>query len=156
MATIERKKNGFYLAKWKQGDGKMKSEMTTSRDFRKALKEANRMEAESKFWEMADDGSWSLLAGMGFSPDYCHANFSHKAHIPVADFRKLLREAAIDFLPSNKWRDRKMPKDLSKRRYRFRGRLVTLEEALMMAGSTMGVEKLRLKLKNGEKLGEIL
>lgn len=156
MATIERQKNGYYLAKWFAQDGSRKSEMTTTREFERALKQGNNLEAKSKFWELADDGSWTFFAGLGFSPDYCHANFSHKAHLPLAEFKRLLREAAIEFQPSNKWRDRKMPREMSKRRYRFRGRMVTLEEALAMTASTMSVEALRLQMKGGKRLDEVL
>ncbi|MDP0492529.1 MAG: hypothetical protein Q7Q71_15895 [Verrucomicrobiota bacterium JB023] len=112
------------------------------------LKQTNRSEAEARFWELADDGIWSFFAGLQFSPAFCHRHFTHRAHLPLADFRKLLREAKIEFVRPAQQRDRKLPRQKSAKRYRFRGKLVTLEEALAMSGSTMSVEALRLRVKS--------
>ncbi|MBK1835029.1 hypothetical protein [Roseibacillus ishigakijimensis] len=130
--------------------------MTTSRNFEKALQQANRLEAEARFWELADEGIWSFFAGMNFSPDFCHRHFTHRAHLPLAQFKKLLREAKIEFVRPAQQRDRKLPSQKTAKRYRFRGKLVTLEEALAMTGSTMSVEALRLRVKKAGNLEESL
>jgi hypothetical protein len=146
MATIERKKNGFWLAKWVAGDGSRQSSMTGYRDFEGALKEANRLEATARFWEAANEGIFSFMAELGFSPDYAHANFSHKGHLPISDFRKLLREAQIEFKKPSQWRDAKNP---ARKKYRFRNRNVTIDEALMETGLDITVAAVRSRLKSG-------
>lgn len=107
MATVELKKNGYYLAKWYTQDGSRQSMMTSHRDHEGAIKEANYLEAKAKFWEAANDGIFSFIAEMCFSPDYCHQNFPMKAHISLVEFRRLLREAAIEFKKPSQWRDKK-------------------------------------------------
>ncbi len=149
MATIERKSNGYYLAKWFTRQGKRKSEMTTTRNLERAVEQANHMEAVDRFWEDADDGVFSFYAELGFSPDYCHRCFTHKGHIRVAEFRKLLREAQIQFKRPGLWRDRKKPRARSQKRYMFKGRLLTVEEALQVSGSGISVQTARARMNRG-------
>lgn len=120
--------------------------MTGHRDFEGAMKEANRLEARARFWEAANEGIFSFMAELGFSPDYCHANFSHKGHLPVAEFRKLLREAAIEFKRQKNWRDGKNP---ARKKYRFRGKNVTIDQAIEEAGTDITAAAVRSRLKGG-------
>jgi hypothetical protein len=122
--------------------------MTGHRDFEGALKEANHLEATARFWEAANDGVFSFMAELGFSPDYAHANFSHKGHIPLPEFRKLLREAQIEFKRPSQWRDAKNP---ARKKYRFRHRNVTIDEALMETGLEITPSAVRSRLKSGWK-----
>lgn len=146
MATIERKKSGFYLAKWVAGDGSRQSTMTGHRDFEGALQEANQIEAKARFWESANNGVFSFMAELGFSPDYTHANFTHKGHISLSEFRKLLREAKIEFKKPSKWRDAKNP---ARKKYRFRNRNVTIDDALMETKTEITVSAVRSRIKQG-------
>lgn len=156
MATVERKKNGYYLAKWYAKSGERATAMTTTRQFERALKQANHFEAEARFWELADDGIWSFFAGLQFSPDFCHQNFTHRAHVTRAEFKKLLREAKVEFSPAKQWRDRKKPNQRAQKRYRFQGKMVSLEDALRLTGSKLSVEALRQRMKKCESLEEAL
>lgn len=117
------------------------------------MKEANHLEARSRFWELANSGVFSFIAGLGFSPDYCHANFSHKGHLPVSEFRKLLRDAQIEFKRPKLWRDEKNP---ARKKYRFRGRKMTLDQAISEAGADITAAAVRSRLKTGWKLEEAI
>lgn len=125
--------------------------MTGNRDFEGAMKQANRLEAISRFWELANEGIFSFMAEIGFSPDYAHANFSHKGHLPLSDFRKLLREAQIGFKKPSQWRDAKNP---ARKKYRFKNRNVTIHEALMETGLAITPSAVRSRLKSGWKFEE--
>jgi hypothetical protein len=122
--------------------------MTGYRDYEGALKEANRLEATARFWEAANEGIFSFMAELGFSPYYAHANFSHKGHIPLPEFRKLIREAQIEFKRPSQWRDAKNP---ARKKYRFRYRNMTIDEALMETGLAITPSAVRSRLKSGWK-----
>jgi len=146
MASIERQKSGFYLARWRSKDGDQQFTMTGHRDFEGALKEANQLEATARFWECANSGVFSFMAELGFSPDYAHYNFSHKGHLKLSDFRRLMRDAKIEFKKPSQWKDAKNP---ARKKYRFRGQNVTIDEALMITGLTITVSAVRERVKNG-------
>lgn len=148
MPSIEQKKSGFYRAQWYTSDGVRASKMTSCRDYESAMKEANRMEAVVRFWEAANNGIFSFMAEVGFSPDYAHANFTHKGHMSLPVFRKLMREAKIEFLRPSQWRDAKNP---ARKKYRFRHRNVTIDEALMETGLAITPSAVRGRLKSGWK-----
>jgi hypothetical protein len=114
MATVEPKQSGFYLGKWYTEGGKRMSKIIYATDKVRALAEANRLEAICRFWEAANAGIFTFMAQIGFSPNYTHYNFTHKAYIPVVEFRKLLREAEIEFLKPSQWRDSANPRHKKK------------------------------------------
>jgi hypothetical protein len=146
MANTQREKSGFYRARWSAGDGSQQSTMTGHRDFEGALKEANRLEAVARFWEAANEGIFTFMAELGFSPDYAHENFTHKGHVALPEFRRLLRDAKIEFKRPSQWRDAKNP---ARKKYRFQNRNVTIDEALMVTGLTITVSAVRSRLKSG-------
>jgi hypothetical protein len=110
MASIDKKKNGFYRAQWLDGKGSKRSQMTAHTDPEAALKEANHLEAVCRFWEAANDGVLDFMAQIGFSPQYAHANFTHKAHLSLTEFRKLIRESGIEFQKPSQWKDSANPR----------------------------------------------
>jgi hypothetical protein len=64
----------------------------------------------------------------------------------LPEFRRLLRDAKIEFKRPSQWRDAKNP---ARKKYRFQNRNVTIDEALMVTGLTITVSAVRSRLKSG-------
>lgn len=157
MASIYKGERGSYVAQWYSSEGKMIREATGEYEYERALKEANRKEANARFWEYHSQNQWQAFASLAFSPRYCFDNFTHAKHLRYDQFKKLLGEANIKFQPAKKWRDRpKTTRTTGGKRYHYRGRSMTIPEILDAAGSTLSEMALKFRLQKGWTIDEAI
>lgn len=149
MASIYKADRGSYYAQWYSSEGKPIKEATGEYEYERAMKEANRREATSRFWEYHAQNQWQAFATLSFSPRYCFDNFTHAKHLRYDQFKKLLIEAKVKFAPAKKWRDRPKTRTNGGKRYSYRGRSMTLSEIIDWTGSTLNEAALKFRIQKG-------
>ncbi|MDB6078164.1 MAG: hypothetical protein JWO82_1911 [Akkermansiaceae bacterium] len=157
MATAQREKNGSFTATWRDAEGKRRSVATGETIFERALKKAQAIEAEARFWEDQVEGLWQRLADAGFSPRYLHTLFIGRAHMPFPVFKRLLGEGSIRFKAASAWRDRAKPRGKpSGRKWKLNGESLTLDELLEKADPSISRATLRFRLDQGWEVQKAL
>lgn len=156
MAAVRRRNNGAWSAYWRDRNGKQVEESTGFYQFEKALRAANRMEAEAKFWEDHAEGLWVAYARMNFSPRFLWESFTNAKHCRFDRFRELLVEAGVEFAPRSKWRDRAVASPARAKRFLYRGKRLTVSQMIEAAGSTVAACTVAYRLKRGWKIDEAL
>ena len=149
MASIHRNERGSYVAQWYRRNGTVTREATGEYEYERALKEAQRRESVCRFWEDHHDGLWQVYANLGFSPKYCHDNFTHAKHMRFDAFRALLNEASIKFKPPAQFRDRPKRATANGKRYTFRGKKMTIAEIITTTSAQITAAALRWRLDRG-------
>ncbi len=79
--------------------GERREEATGEYQFERALRTANRLEAEARFWEEHAAGLWTAYAAMNYSPRFLWQSFTHAKHLRFDRFREMLVAAGVKFAP---------------------------------------------------------
>lgn len=112
------------------------------------------MEAEDRFWWEQDRGTWEMLAQLNYSPKYLHFVFTHSRHLRFERFRQLLVEAGVRLAKPKDWRDRPRQSTPNAKRYRWRGRMLSLPEIVEDAGSGIRLDTVTYRLRTGWQLAK--
>lgn len=149
MATVQREKGGGYTARWLDSHGKRRGEATGEYQFERALRTANRLEAEARFWEDHAAGLWTAYAAMNYSPRFLWQSFTHAKHLRFDRFREMLVEAGVKFAPRSKWRDKAVASSTRGKRYAYRGKRMTVSELIDASASPVASCTVAYRLKKG-------
>lgn len=149
MATVRRRESGSYFARWYSASGHRHEEATGEYQFERALRKANRLEAEARFWEDHAGGLWTAYAAMNYSPRFLWQSFTHAKHLRFDRFRELLSEAGIKFAPRAKWRDKPLSGSSKGKRYAYRGKRMTVSELIDASASPVANCTVAYRLKKG-------
>lgn len=144
MATVRLTASGKYLAQWKV-DGQLRSEMTSSRKFSRAMKEANRMEAIDRFDE--DLYLFRMWAGMNLSADFCYDNFTHKSHMRLPKFRLMLKQAGVEFVVPSRQVDKIKETPRKAEKFEWKGAKRTILEIADLEGWKVSEPVIRRRIR---------
>jgi hypothetical protein len=144
MATVFVSSSGKYCAKW-WIDGKQRSEMTSSRVFERALKEANRIEAIDRFKE--DLPIFRMWARMNFSADFCHDNFTHRSHLRLPDFRLMLKQAGVEFVVASRQVDKIKETPRKAEKFEWKGAKRTILQIADLEGWKVSEPVIRRRIR---------
>lgn len=156
MASVRRLERGSYVARWYMASGERREEATGEYQFERALRTANRLEAEARFWEEHAAGLWTAYAAMNYSPRFLWQSFTHAKHLRFDRFREMLVEAGVKFAPRSKWRDKAVASSTRGKRYAYRGKRMTVSELIDVTGSPVASCTVAYRLKKGWDVEEAL
>ena len=156
MAIAIKTNTKYYKASWTGMDGKTKSKMTTHRDFVRAVKQANELEAIDHFHDQADAKIFDFMAANGLGADSIYTNFTHRAHIKKDKFKQLLNEVGVEILPPHKQRDKSKPIQNRAKRYRWKKNLLHLDDIIRQEGCTLSYNTVKTRLDRGWSLKDAI
>lgn len=139
----------YYKAHWTRMDGKQRSQMTKHRDFMRAIKQANELEAIDHFKDQADAKVFDFMAANGLGANEMFDCFTHKAHITKDKFKKLLNEAKVDIPTQSR---RKYQSTLSQgrnKRYRWKKKLLHLDDIIRLEGCDLNYNTVMARMSRG-------
>ena len=142
------------MARWRDVNGQLIEKATGEYSREKAQRKANEMEAESRFWE--DMPTFQTYAQLCYSPRYCHESFIAAKHMRFDRFRELLTDAGIEFVNASRWRDTEKKTSNRGKRYRYKGKLLTVPQIVEQSGCGLKVTTLRYRLDRGWKLEDAI
>ncbi len=155
MAHIRNRKiGGVYLAMWRDINGKLVEESTGEYNQEKAMLKAVKMETIAKFWECVPH--FHTYARLNYSPKFCHETFIAGKHIRLDKFRELLKEAGVEFVSPDQWRDTKKKTSSKGKRWRYNGKSRTAAQIVEESGAGINAQTLRYRLEKGWSMKDAL